>query len=256
MATVFHSARLRLLSGKAAWARPAGSQPGGGTANGEFTPHLPDPIKPPPTDKGPTDEPGPISSQPLIQPTQSPKSDGAMVVSSGLVFIRRAKQGLPVGIFASGCNGHQIHLNGMPLMKCGRAKPTGAVAVLKEGDILGVKLGDRFDCMSLWMMFVTQQGEYLFETSDDWNAYLPLDKQRWWDIKNIRPGQQKAEYAADSRPYVDLVKNSAEQAVPNVPKAQPITSPLMGEEKYSDAYLYYVVTVEDLLPKKPRDATD
>ena len=173
-------------------------------------------------------------------------------VKSSVRFIRQAKRGLPVRIFASGCNSHEIHLNGMPLMKCNRDKPTGGTAVLKAGNVLAVKLGDRFDVMSLWMMFQTQQGEYLFETSDKWNAYLPLDKQRWWDVRNIRPGAQKAKYAPNSREYVDLVKKAAQLAAPNHPRAQPIYSPLMGEEQYGDAYLYYVVTVEDLLPKTLR----
>jgi hypothetical protein len=97
-------------------------------------------------------------------------------------------------------------------------------------------------------MFLTQQGEYLFETTDSWTAYLPVDYQRWWDPRNIRAGVQKAEYAPDSREYVDLVKKAAQQAVPSLPRAQPIYSPLMGEDRH--AYLYYIVTVEDLLPKK------
>ncbi|NQU23496.1 MAG: WD40 repeat domain-containing protein [Candidatus Nealsonbacteria bacterium] len=45
------------------------AQPGGGTANGGFTPHLRDPIKPPPADTGTTGRPSPIGSQPLIPPT-------------------------------------------------------------------------------------------------------------------------------------------------------------------------------------------
>jgi sugar lactone lactonase YvrE len=179
-------------------------------------------------------------------------SDAEFEVKSSVPFIRQAKRGLAVRIFASGNNGHTIHLNGMPLMKCGRHKPTAAAAVLKEGDLLAAKLGDRFDIMSLWMMFQTQQGEYLFETSDRWIAYLPLNSQRWWDVRSIRPGTQKAQYVKDSREYVDRVQKAAQQAVPGHPKARPITSPLAGQNKRGDSYLYYIVTVEDLLPKTLR----
>ena len=183
---------------------------------------------------------------------QQAKSDAAFEVKSGVHFIRQAKRGLWVRIFASGCNGHQVYLNGRPLMKCSRDEAATAAAILKEGDVLAVKLGDRFDVMSHWMMFLTREGEYLFQTSDKWTAYLPLDKQRWWDVRNIRPGPQNAQYAPDSRQYVDRVKKAAQQAVPHYPKSQPVYSPLMGEDRYGDAYLYYVVTVEDLLPKKLR----
>lgn len=191
-----------------------------------------------------------------IEPTRaqtSPeraKSDTAFEVKSGVHFVRQAKRGLRVRIFASGCNRHQICLNGMPLMKCGRDTATTAAATLKEGDVLAVKLGDRFDVMSLWMMFLTWEGEYLFETSDKWTAYLPQNEQRWWDVQNIRAGSRKAEYAPDSRQYVDRVKKAAQQSVADYPKAQPIYSPVMGADLYGDAYLYYVVTVEDLLPKQ------
>jgi formylglycine-generating enzyme required for sulfatase activity len=184
------------------------------------------------------------------RPSERQPFPTAFEVKSGTHFIRQAKRGLWVRVVGAGNNSNEVYLNGAPLMKCRREKPTVAVATMKEGDVLAVKLGDRFDIMSHWMMFLTQQGEYLFETSDRWNAYLPVDKQRWWDVRNIRPGAQKAEYAPDSREYVDLVKRSAQQAVPNFPKAQPVYSPLMGAEQYRDAYLYYVVTVEDLLPKQ------
>ena len=161
-----------------------------------------------------------------------------------------ATTGLRTRIFASGCNGHEIRLNGEPLMRCNRDSTATGEALLREGDVIAVKLGDRFDIMSLWMMFQTAEGEYLFETCDDWNAYLPVDETRWWDIEKKRPGQQKAKYAPSRQEYVGRVKKAAQEAVPNLPTGQPITSPLKGEEKYADAYLYYAVTREDLLPKK------
>ncbi len=183
-------------------------------------------------------------------PSEEQPSATAFEVKSGTHFIRQAKRGLAVRGVASADYQAEIRLNGMPLMKCGRNNPGNAVATLKEGDTVMVKVGGRFDIMSLWMMFLTQQGEYLFETSDKWTAYLPVDDQRWWDIRNIQPRVQKAEYAPDSREYVDLVKRAAQQAVPNLPRAQPIYSPLMGDEQYKDTYLYYVLTIEDLLPKQ------
>jgi len=172
-------------------------------------------------------------------------------VKSGLYFVRQAKRGLWARIVGAGNNHNEVRLNGAPLMKCDRGKASSAAAVLKEGDVLTVKTGDRFDIMSHWMVFFTREGEYLFQTSDDWIAYLPKDKQQWWNVRNIKPETQKARYAPDSREYVNLIQNAAEKALPTFPKARPIYSPMKGESQYGDAYLYHVLTVEDLLPKKP-----
>lgn len=141
-----------------------------------------------------------------------------------------------VAISASGNNGHEIRVNGILLMKCNRDGTTSGDTTLKEGDVIAVRLGDRFDIMSLWLRCQKEDGTLLFETSDKWTAYLPVDKEKWWDVKQTS-STQRAAYASDSREYIDLVKKAASKVAPKA--GQPIYSPLKGKD--GEAYLYYIV---------------
>jgi hypothetical protein len=152
---------------------------------------------------------------------------------------------------ASGSNDNTIFINGQKLMDCRREKASTAAAVLKPGDVIAVRLGDRFDIQSHWMAFLSDKGEVLLETSDAWKGYVPAARETWWDTSSKDLKHEPAQYCPDGREYVDQVKAAAARALPKHPAVRPIYSPL------GDGFLAYVVTVEDLAPKKGEDdATD
>jgi hypothetical protein len=103
------------------------------------------------------------------------------------------------------------------------------------------------------MIFLSEKGEPLFETSESWLGYLPADEARWWDVSTKGLEQQPAQFTGDRREYVDLVQRSAATALPTLKgedsQAQPIFSPLQSHGKNGSAFLAYVVTVDDLKAK-------
>ena len=157
--------------------------------------------------------------------------------------------GRPAGnmeLFASGNNGCIIYINGEPVMTVRRERAGKARLGLREGDLITVRLSDRFDINSFWMACLTESGQFLFETSERWVSYIPADTEQWWLIKNAKQ-QKPAKFATDKREYVNLVKKSA-ATTPRYSGAQPISSVLNDGTRI--AYVYYVVTKTDLTPKK------
>ena len=151
-------------------------------------------------------------------------------------------------IHASGNNGCIIAINGKEIGKVMRDKPSTFTHRLHEGDVIAVKLTDRFDINSFWMSCIATTGEFLFETSEQWTSCLPGDTAKWWNIKNVAK-QQPARFAPDKQEYVNLVKESAAQT-PLYNGAQPIRSDLSDGSKIT--WIYYVVTKADLVPKTDR----
>ena len=149
-------------------------------------------------------------------------------------------------LYASGNNGCIIRLNGKELVTARRDKASKVSAGLREGDVIAVRLSDRFDINSFWMSCLSDTGQFLFETSEHWSSYLPADTEKWWIIKDAKK-QKPAQFASDKREYVNLVKKSA-ATTPHYNHAQPICSVLSDGTRI--AYVYYVVTKNDLLPKK------
>jgi hypothetical protein len=153
-----------------------------------------------------------------------------------------------MNIHASGNNGCIITINGKQIGKVMRDKPGTFAVRLHEGDVIAVKLTDRFDINSFWMSCIASTGEFLFETSEQWSCYLPGDDAKWWDIKNVKK-QQPARFAPEKQEYVDLVKTSAAQT-PLYAGAQPIRSDLNDGSRIT--WIYYVVTKADLVLKQDR----
>jgi len=149
-------------------------------------------------------------------------------------------------LYASGNNGCIIRINGNELVTAKRDKASKVSAGLQEGDVIAVRLSDRFDINSFWMSCLSDTGQFLFETSERWRSYIPADTEKWWIIKDAKK-QKPAQFASDKREYVGLVKKSA-ATTPHYNHAQPICSVLSDGTRI--AYVYYVVTKNDLLPKK------
>lgn len=156
-------------------------------------------------------------------------------------------------------DGADVYLNDVSLTQVRRGAANTITATLKEGDILASRILGRFDVMNFWMVFLTEDDQYLFETSTDWTGYLPPDQERWWDVKNQTiTQQQKAVYTLDTREYVREAKKAMSQVTSSFRIGQPICSPLqntqpVGKEirpAYLPTYVYYVVSKSDLLPKK------
>ncbi|WP_254507873.1 hypothetical protein [Anatilimnocola floriformis] len=156
-----------------------------------------------------------------------------------------------VVVVASGNNSNVFCLNGVEIMRdIGRNKATVGACVLKPGDVITVRVINRFDIMSHWMMFLTEKGERLIETSDRWEAYLPVDQNRWWDVSSKDTKHEPAQIADDKREYVDLIKASAARVLPNQKIGQPIYSRLKYDADKDSTFLLYVVTAEDLAVSK------
>lgn len=154
-------------------------------------------------------------------------------------------------IYASGNNGCSIYLNKKEIAaKVMREKATQVRTNLHEGDIIAVKLADRFDINSIWLAAFSTAGEFLFETSLDWKSYIPADPNRWWEVKTAKQ-QGPVEFAPDKQQYVDLVKQSASKT-PQYRGAQPIRSTLSDPSIVRPpVYCSYTITKQDLLPKVP-----
>jgi len=148
-------------------------------------------------------------------------------------------------IVAAGNNGVIIAVNGHRVMVANREKPTSAPVELKEGDLISVKLPDRYDINSVWLACVTPDGQPLFETSEAWTSYIPKDKGDWTKL-DAKTEKAPAKFCADRQEYVDRVKKAAAQT--KVYRgAQPIRSELTDGTRI--AYLNYIVTRADLIPK-------
>jgi hypothetical protein len=157
--------------------------------------------------------------------------------------------GLPSGnmdLYASGNNGCIIRINGADVITVRRDKAGKARVGLQAGDLITVRLSDRFDINSFWMSCLTTNELFLFETSERWTSYIPADTEQWWLIKGAKQ-QKPAKFASNKREYVDLVKKSA-ATTPHYKYAQPICSVLNDGTRI--AYVYYVVTRNDLIPKR------
>jgi hypothetical protein len=149
-------------------------------------------------------------------------------------------------LYASGNNGCIIRINGKEIMTVKRDKASKTRVGLREGDVIAVRLSDRFDINSFWLSCIADTGEFLFETSEQWTSYLPLDTGKWWNVKDAKE-KKPVQFASDRREYVNLVKKSA-ATTPHYNQAQPICSVLSDGTRL--AYVYYTVTKKDLLVKK------
>ena len=153
-------------------------------------------------------------------------------------------------IYASGSNNCTVYINNkevLPLVT--RENASKVRAGLREGDVIAVRNGDRFNINSFWLSCIASSGEFLFATSPEWNCYVPGDYKRWWDIRKLKE-QKPVQFAPDSLEYVDQVKRSA-ATTPQYRGIQPIHCVLEGGERPNyGAYMYYVVTAKDRLPKK------
>lgn len=194
--------------------------------------------------------PGTSAAGAVGVPPVTPKTVAPVTKSATAAMPLGAKLAENMRIHASGNNGCIITINGKEIGKVGRDKPGTFTHRLHEGDVIAVKLTDRFDINSFWMSSIANSGEFLFETSEQWTCYLPGDAAKWWNIKNTKE-QKPAQFATDRQQYVDTVKKSAAQT-PLYASAQPIRSILDPGER--TAWLYYVVTKADLMLKPDRKA--
>ena len=132
--------------------------------------------------------PGETGPAPVFDAPEKSKEVSENVDAASTAAIGTANASVPVYVFAVGNNHHAVYVNEQLLMNFNREGAGRATTHLREGDIIAVRLGDRFDIMSLWMMFQAESGEFLFETSGKWIAYLPVNHNRWWEIQK---GQQE-----------------------------------------------------------------
>ena len=151
-------------------------------------------------------------------------------------------------VYSSGSNHCILHINGKLVTEAMRDKPSVTKHRLKEGDVIAVHNKDRYDINSFWLSCIASTGEFLFETSEQWTGYLPADTTKWWNIKDAKE-QKPARFTTDRQQYVDLVKKSA-AGTPLYNGAQPIRSEVSDGSR--SAWLYYVVTKTDLVPKLDR----
>ncbi|MEZ0258341.1 MAG: hypothetical protein ACAI37_23885 [Chthoniobacter sp.] len=150
-------------------------------------------------------------------------------------------------LYASGSNGCIVYINDKEILPKVMRDDVSKIRVsLKEGDVIAVKNQDRFDINSFWLSCIAPSGEFLFATSTKWSSYVPGDVNQWWDVKSAKK-TKSVQYAPDTQEYVNLVKKSA-SSTPHYHKAQPIRCTLKEIERQN--FLFYVVTKNDLLPKK------
>lgn len=191
-----------------------------------------------------------MAANPVVG-TAAPSTNATQPPLPILSTVRPAER---MDLYASGNNGCVVYVNHKEVMtKVMRDQASKARVGLHEGDVIAVKSNDRFDINSFWLSCISSNGEYLFETSPQWSCYLPSDYNKWWDIKKARQ-TKPAEAAPDKQEYVDLVKKSA-SSTPLYHGAQPIRSSLKDDSQPRGAgFYFYVVTRNDLLPKKPESA--
>ena len=149
-------------------------------------------------------------------------------------------------LYASGNNGCMIRINGEEIITVRRDKAGKAGVTLKEGDLITVRLSDRFDINSFWLACLATNEQFLFETSETWSSYIPADTKQWWLTKDAKE-QKPAKFTTDKQEYVSLVKKSA-ATTPHYRQSQPIRSTLTDGTRI--AYVFYMVTKQDLIPKK------
>lgn len=170
-------------------------------------------------------------------------------------------EGVPVKVVGSANYYGEVRINGTPLYAAplGRDEPTTVAAALKAGDLITASISNRSHANSLWVVFVNQENEFLFETSPAWKSYRPPNTASWWNIDVDKLAEVAPAEARDpDTPYLDRVQRSVGTALQRLPIARPIHSTLPGPTERDPEFVYYVVQPEDLLPKpeKMYPATD
>jgi len=161
-------------------------------------------------------------------------------------------EGVPVKVVGSANYYGEVRINGTPLFAAplGRDEPTTVAAALKAGDLITASISNRSHANSLWVVFVNQENEYLFETSPAWKSYRPPNAASWWNIDVDKLAEvAPAEAREPKTPYLDRVQRSVGTVLQRLPIAQPIHSTLPGPTERDPEFVYYVVQPEDLLPK-------
>jgi hypothetical protein len=161
-------------------------------------------------------------------------------------------EGVPVKVVGSANYYGEVRINGTPLFAAplGRDEPTTVAAALKAGDLITASISNRSHANSLWVVFVNQENEFLFETSPAWKSYRPPNTASWWNIDvNKLAEVAPAEAREPDTPYLDRVQRSVGTVLQRLRIAQPIHSTLPGPTERDPEFVFYVVQPEDLLPK-------
>lgn len=186
----------------------------------------------------------------LAEPASAPLVTAPKTVPAtpppALVATTTAASSSRADLYASGCNHCVVYLDGKPVMTASRDGAEMKRVTLRAGDVIAVKLPDRSADNSFWLVAHSTKGEFLFETSEKWMSYLPADPEKWWEVKDLKL-QKPSEPAPDNQEYLYMIKKAA-AGTPHYRGTQPIhTSVTAGAYM---AYLYYVVTKENLVSKK------
>lgn len=168
----------------------------------------------------------------------------------GVAFAPLVRPVERMDLYASANNGAVIYINNKEVLKkVMRDNFSKARVGLREGDIIAVKSPDRFSDNFIWVSAVAPTGEFLFESSLDWIAYVPKNHDKWWDIKNVKEQAPVTFFNEPNNEYVKLVRQSASKT-PTYRGTLPIHNPIKDESLAKPpSYCYHIVTKEDVMPK-------
>jgi hypothetical protein len=160
-----------------------------------------------------------------------------------------ARPATTIDLYATAVGDGTIYLNNKEALgKVTGLAPLKARLALKEGDIIAVKNVVRFSDNALYVAAVAATGEFLFETTEEWHAYIPKDPGRGWDTKNIKE-ERNVEPVLQGQ-YLGSIKRRAAMT-PYYRGTAPIHNPIHEDSPpNSPSYCYHIVTRQDLLPKQ------
>lgn len=149
-------------------------------------------------------------------------------------------------LFATGCNNLEVRVNGIRMLNANRDEVTNTQLIIKVGDVIAVRNGDRHDVNSNFIMATTSDGIPLFWTTRAWTSYLPPDVKAWTDLTDKKFITKPVELAG-TREYTDLIERNASTIPGHRKEMGAISGVLMAEDKAT--YICYRVTAQDMIPK-------
>jgi hypothetical protein len=190
--------------------------------------------------------PPPAATPAAVAPAPLPAATPKPAIS----FAPLGRPAERVDIWASANNGAIIYINNKEVAKgVMRDKPSKVRVGMKEGDVIAVKNPSRFSDNFFWLAVVSDKNEFLFESSPDWQCYIPKSHDKWWEVKTAIKKEPVQVYQ-EGKEYVDLVKQSASKS-PYYHGTLPIHNPSKDEKLVNaPSYTYYLVRKDDLMPKK------
>lgn len=152
---------------------------------------------------------------------------------------QKAERGVKGRVWAIADDEFVVYVDGKKAVSGDLSKtPEPKEVTLKPGHVIAVRAVNREGECGFGLIFVSNSGKIVFSTnSGEWDAYKPASAARWWDVNPASVARTKP--VLGSNPTI----NHDIEAL----AAQGCDEVIWGDLSEDVAYLYRVITVEELI---------